>query len=263
VTLVTDITYGDAETRGRLRIWKRRLAERYAAFDRVYQATRNGKGAATEIGDLVGGSRSTREKALGKLTKAFGPGVVLEWAKLEKRGEAVAVWSILKPRESVTVEITREVSAGERASLVQDCVSVNYVVAGTKRLLIADGLWTLEVPDHALGRAVERSRFLTPEAIIREAHLNLLNAPMEAADRPTPYIKAGPGCFVGGLHFGNDVTVGQSVHARVKTWLEESMLGPDQVPLRADGAPGKRMGDAFLMPRPLWTSSFRVKREAR
>jgi hypothetical protein len=39
--------------------------------------------------------------------------------------------------------------------------------------------------DRALGRAVERSRFLHPGAIIREAHLNLLALPASVITRPS------------------------------------------------------------------------------
>ena len=48
----------------------------------------------------------------------------------------------------------------EIGSLTQDCVSVNYSYVGVRDGLIytGEGLWTLEVPDHALGRAVKRSR---------------------------------------------------------------------------------------------------------
>jgi hypothetical protein len=62
-----------------------------------------------------------------------------------------------------------------------------------------EGLWTLEVPDHALGRAVERSGALHPGVIIREAHLNLLALPQSVAASTSDesasgvLIKAGPG----------------------------------------------------------------------
>ena len=81
--------------------------------------------------------------------------------------------------------------------------------------LAAEGLWTLEVPDHALGRAVERSGFLHPETIIRNAHRNLLdmpNAALLSSDGSTrfktPYIKAGLGCFVGEFFVGEDASIG-------------------------------------------------------
>lgn len=95
----------------------------------------------------------------------------------------------------------------EIGSLTQDCVSVNYSYVGVRDGLIytGEGLWTLEVPDHALGRAVKRSRLLTPETIIREAHRNVLGAPLKGARR-NGYIKAGAGCFAVELIGGKDVS---------------------------------------------------------
>ena len=68
------------------------------------------------------------------------------------------------------------VSDDEKGSLLQDCVAVNYILAGCidNIIRVSEGMWTLEVPDHALGRAVERSRLLHPGDLIREAHQNLL-----------------------------------------------------------------------------------------
>jgi hypothetical protein len=124
---------------------------------------------------------------------------------------------------------------------------------------ICAGLWTLEVPDHALGRAVERSGFLHPGAIIREAHKNLLDLPatiiserlyMINTDGPGIYIKAGPGCFVGHLIFGMDANEGHSVHVRVKTWLSDDQLHENQTPLCKKGETGDRLGDCWLLPQP-------------
>ena len=170
------IAYGDAQTRGQIRHWKKKLAERYDQFDRAF----NDRNAWAPIGiDMIKGARATRALALDKLTRRFGPGVTFERAALKKRNQGYALWSILKPRDSVYADTQHDLSEAEFSSLTQDCVSVNYVYVGVRDGCIfnGEGLWTLEVPDHALGRAVERSRMLTPETIIREAHRNVLAAP--------------------------------------------------------------------------------------
>lgn len=206
--MVTSIAYGDAQTRGQIRHWKKKLAERYGQFDRAY----NNTSAWASIGkDMICGSGLTRRRALDKLTKLFGPGVTFEKAEIKKRNEGYALWSILKPRSSVFVETARELSEAELGSLSQNCVSVNYVYVGVQDGVIynGEGLWTLEVPDHALGRAVERSGFLTPEAIIREAHKNVLDAPVRG-DWPDnrALLKAGAGCFAIEFCPGSDISVG-------------------------------------------------------
>jgi hypothetical protein len=246
---VTTITYANAETRGKLRAWKRKLAERYEMFEAQY--LRQDRTAI--VGDMVRGSNATRQAAFHKLAKMFGPGAYNEGVTL-KRNKSLAIWSYLKPRNAVTTKVLDQVSDAERASLAQDCVTVNYIVAGVAgmKIIVADGLWTLEVPDHALGRAVERSGYLQPEMIIREAHMRLLSMPVSRV-KDIHYIKAGPGCFAGELVASNgERTYGSSIHVRVRTWLADDMMGDNQTPITEVGEPGKRLGDSVLLPRPLW-----------
>jgi hypothetical protein len=243
----TTITYADAETRGKLRAWKKKLAERYAVFEANFvRADR-----MAIVSDMVRGSTTTRNRAYQKLCTLFGPGAFNEGVSLQ-RGKSLAIWSILKPRNAVTSKPHEDAPPEVAASLAQDCVCVNYIVCGTPRVIISDGLWTLEVPDHALGRAVERSGFLQPEQIIREAHMRLLSMPVERA-LDVHYIKAGPGCFAGKLTgTSKEVSYGTSIHVRVNTWLSDDMMGDNQVPITEVGEPGKRLGDSVLLPRALW-----------
>jgi hypothetical protein len=76
---------------------------------------------------------------------------------------------------------------------------MSFIVAGAtpEGIGICRGLWTLEVPDHALGRAVERSRLPDPGSIIREAHENLLELPANViVDRPNFFDCEAPGLYV-------------------------------------------------------------------
>jgi hypothetical protein len=150
---------------------------------------------------MVRCGRVGRQRAFEKINRALGLGVRLEAKHLDGKA-ARAVWSIYKPGGAVICD------TDAHPALLQDCVTVNYIVAGAgqRGIGIYDGKWTLEVPDHALGRAVERSGMLHPGAIIREAHVNLLELPATVmVDRPNfrdtkapgLYVKAGPGCFVG------------------------------------------------------------------
>ena len=75
----TTITYGDAETRGRLRQWKKKLAERY----QVVEANFLGADRMMIVGDMVRGSTSTRQRAYQKLCSLFGPGVHVEGVTLQ------------------------------------------------------------------------------------------------------------------------------------------------------------------------------------
>jgi hypothetical protein len=256
------VTYANPEVRGLLRVWKQKLARDYAAFER-------GRALAGDLRDALvdlvkRSSRAGRERALAKIQRACGPGVTLELAYLDDK-HPHAIFSILRPRDAITIEMPDETRDAERGSLMQDCVAVNYFVAGyipgpPEHFGVAEGLWTLEVPDHALGRAVERSRFLHPGAIIREGHLNLLALPSSVMnqlalgepDQRGELVKAGPGAFVAHMRAAPDVSLGDAyaVHVRVRTWLADDMLHENQIPLREKGEPGDQLGDGWLRPVP-------------
>jgi hypothetical protein len=251
-TLRSSATFADAETRARLRAWKEKLALDYASFGR----------ALDEVPRLLalrnmGAGRC--ERALAEIQRAVGSGPVLERARLD--GEhPYTVWSIMKPRGSVVIEPSK-VSEAERALLAQDCVTVNYFVAGwlPDRIGVQEGLWTLEVPDHALGLAMQHSGLLHPGTIIREAHLNLLAAPSSLASRSEftdpergVLIKAGAGAFTCNLLIGPEMSSGDALgaHCRVRTWIDDDRLRNDQIPFVQTGEPGDRLGDSWLAPAP-------------
>jgi hypothetical protein len=95
---------------------------------------------------------------------------------------------------------------------------------------------------------------LTPETIIREAHRNVLNAPVKP-EWPENWalLKAGAGCFGVEFRAGFDVSVDGApmFHVVAKTWLADDMLGPDQRPFSGPGEESNRMGEVLLLPLPL------------
>jgi hypothetical protein len=252
------ITYGDAETRGKLRAWKKKLATDYAIFDSAWRQLQ------PHVKDLVlRGSYKGRARAFEKIRAVLGPGVTLEHSELGGK-HSHAIFSIFKPRDSVIYDNEKE---DLKPTYLQDCVTVNYFVAGyiprfdeDPMVGVVEGLWTLEVPDHALGRAVERSRLIHPGTLIREAHLNLLALPNAVLGQKVffdkesrgVYIKAGAGAFAGHLFISPDKSINFkfSVHVRVSTWLSADQLGADQIILSEKGKPGDRLGDGWLRPNP-------------
>jgi hypothetical protein len=249
--------------RGRLRAWKLRHASGYRAFLSVYRQ---------QVRSLAGimdfckrGSATGRRRAFGKISRALGPALVLEGLRLDN-DFPLAVWSILKPRQSVSVDAP--VESGRR----QHCCCVNYVLAGVlprwagdevvgTLAVIAEGLWTLEVSDHALGRAVEYSGGMLPDAIIADAHHNLLRlrteqidaAERRSGDRMQFLLRAGAGAFVCEFVRSRDVSLGNALGMQVRTatWVDDDRLRDDQRPLFEDGVPGARLQDAWLLPVPL------------
>jgi hypothetical protein len=292
-------TYANAEIRGRLRLWKEQLARQYRTFDSAYR-DKDGLKARLHpiVADFVNrSSPQGRRRAFVKLARAFGPAVTLEGLRLDG-AYPMAVWSILKPRESVTA------GAPAESGLAQDCVTVNCLLAGRLPNVdgpgipgpaTADGLWSLEIPDHALGRAIERSGGRLPDAIIAEAHHNVLRLrqdqlthtmltvrPVASSDGVLVrlggefLVRAGDGGFICELILGPDGSSDDppaplsafanselTIYARANTWISEDMLRPGQVLLVDEGAPGQRLGEGWLLPRSLRSLSVTHDAEGR
>lgn len=98
--------------------------------------------------EMVVKTGTGRRRAYDKIAAALKPaGAVLEVLDLE--GPApVAVWTVLTPRSAVMVD------ADDPADR-QPCVCVNYIIAGRvdddRVGKLGEGLWSMEVADHARG----------------------------------------------------------------------------------------------------------------
>jgi hypothetical protein len=247
------VTYPDAQTRGRLRLWKQGLAKQYAKIEYAL----DDPALSEAIADMVKrGSRTGKERALAKIQQRIGSACQLEIKQLDKW--PYAVFSLLRPRGSVLIEEDGKPTEG---AMAQDCVTVNYIAVGCLpgKIGIAEGLWSIEVPDHALGRAIERSEYLHPGVIVREAHRSLMALPVSVIEHPSfsnhegrgALIKAGPGAFAAQIWAAADVSLGGAigVHVRARTWLSDDQLHDDQT-LLEPGKEGERLGDVWLRPMP-------------
>jgi hypothetical protein len=253
VPMIPPSTYADAEVRGRLRQWKADLSRSYRIVDRLLDE--QGPLVADLQAFCLRGSLAGRQRAFSRIGRIFtSAGATLEGVRIDGKAP-IAVWSLLKPRESVTFE-------PEGAADAQDCITVNYVVVGRIDEGVTkwgDGLWTLEIPDHALGRLLHRSAN-DPAGSIAVAHHAALRLRHEDVIRNGKVdqnfqflLPAGPGAFVCSPMAGKDVSLGYTpmMHVRAHTWLSDDMLRDDQTPLIDDGTPGKRLGDNWLLPAPL------------
>src|SRR5262249_34489468 len=141
----------------------------------------------------------------------------------------------------------------------QHCIVVNYIIAGSCEegtCHSADGFWTLEVRDHALGRLLSRQTG-DPLPAILEAHhaaLRLRRADIIQADQIDPhftfYLPAGPGAFSCSGTIARDIStsVRLAMGMHCHTWLSDDQLRDAQVKLIDDGQPGHRLGDHWLLP---------------
>jgi hypothetical protein len=140
----------DAKARGKLWVWKAAAAENW----RRVEARCESREFQTAIRDLASrGSRTGPGRAFAKLHRGFAGHGLLEGVRLDGTAP-LAVWSVLNPRKAVTVNT-------DDPALQQNCVVVEYLLAGPLPAGMptnaCTGLWTLEVPDHALGRLSKTS----------------------------------------------------------------------------------------------------------
>jgi hypothetical protein len=250
-----NVVYGDAETRGRLRVWKAGLAKKWKYLDRLFMSKQLDRDAQRFC---MKGSVLGRQRVFDRIVRALAPtGAVLVGARLDGN-YPIAVWFIIKPRGSVNV------APLAHPSQHQDCVTANYLMVFKceRGFNLAEGLWTLEIPDHAMGRLMHRSRD-DPTAAVLDAHRAALRLRIDdlledgkLKDSTRFLLPAGKGAFIAGVTGGmdsDDLDAGYSAHIRCDTWIADDMMYDDQHKLIDDGAPGHRIGDSLLLPVPLRT----------
>jgi hypothetical protein len=241
-----------AAARGALRVWKTQAAARYAGYEAAFLALRG----AAALYEFVGrGSVKGRHRAFNKLSRRIGSGAVLQGVRLAG-ANPIAVWAVIEPREAVRIESIDP-------AFDQDCATVNYMLAGSgpDGSGLWHGLWTIEVPDHALGRMLQRAPDQDLDAALLAAHRAVLQTRWCATftdPRHRFLVPAGPGAFMCSMQFGADPSAGLDpialVHAH--TWLGDDQLRDEQEAELAgffvDGAGGeRRLGNYLLLPRPL------------
>jgi hypothetical protein len=240
----TATAYPDAAARGQVRLWKQQLAKQYRQFERGYRSVVTKK----LLEAFTCKTGTGRRRAFAKLAQGLGSGVTLQGLRLD--GRPLAVWSILKPREAV------------RQDIPDHCVTVNYILGGIfphgfdgAVSNIAEGLWSLEIFDHALGRIIERQG-ASLTAIINEAHDNLLRlrAVTVLSNLGESFlVRAGAGGFICRAHTGSDISANNEpmFYVQARTWIADDMLRDNQVMLVPDGTPGERLIDSWLLPKPV------------
>jgi len=234
-----------AEERGRLRAFRRVVTARAARLEAVFTA----KPPAVERAAFAFISKRGvgRNRALAALKRAIPARYEAVW------GDAV-IWSSLAVGDAI---IKNPKDPGQ----AQPSVAVGYVVLLGKRgrsIQFDSGLWTLEIPDHALVRLFQRRRTANPCDTIWAAHAAIMAAaaPSERAPGPeeTLLVPTPGGAFAVNLIIGRDATTDDPlVYFRARTWLSDDMLGEGQVPL-VPGLPS--LGDTLLVPRPLRTMTM-------
>jgi len=233
------------EARGVVRRFKVKLETQHLAFHAKFRSR--------EMNDVAEkyrrAGKTGRERAYKRLYEAFGePSVQVG---------RVSVWSYLRYRDAVLV-------APKDPGQAQPAVVVNYLLAGWTDTL-SRGLWTLEVPEHALGRLAQRCPGIDLETTIMEAHGELLCGNIEVLPDPDRDIavRAGPGIFIGQMVYardfvGRDWKEGHLVYFRPRTWMHDDQIPEERryVMIKADPDAGRCLGAGPMLPVPLRELGF-------
>lgn len=246
----------NAEARGKLRVYKQQLAAGYQKLNRLFDNPR----LDADLSAMVMKKNIGRMRAYQRVRTTMEPmGLHREYCDLETRSPLL-VWSALKPRASVTYP-DRDRDDIDPLD-IQNCVTVNYVLAGQLEpghVGLAEGLWSLELQDHALGRLIERNAGgsdLTD--CILQAHRALLRISATLvvehykAERDL-VLPAGPGAFICTIRFGNDMMQNDEtmLHLIARTWVSVGQLHSSQRVLPV--SQNDPLKDSLLLPQPLRT----------
>lgn len=245
------IRHVPAEVRGIVRRWKKALT---VTSDPIYESDQV-PGAHDALEAVAHKKGVGRDRGIKKIRR------LLPAARLSMLGPNYSVWAFLAPCEPILQNAEDE---GEK----QPAVSVNFLFGGkvADHFVIRVGQWSLEIPDHALHRLVQRWPNCDLAKTLWEAHRNVLSA---KAIRPLPEyeqqfnLPAGDGVFAGQFVFGRDKQEeGMLTHVpgqdflfyfRARTWLHQDQLYDQQAVLTAGTPP---MGDAELLPKALREAAY-------
>jgi hypothetical protein len=230
-----------AEARGKLRLWKRAALARYRRIEAVL-AGRAFERAARDF---------NHKRGIGRQRAFFKLKAMLAEACPEEVNDGFALWSYLRPRESVVCP-----SEGVKLAELQDCVCVDYLAVGrtwdhgAERVTTGrgQGLWSFEASDHALGRCLQRGTAPHDlDAVIRAGHRGALA--MRTGDGADFLIPAGNGSFLCSLRGGPDQSTGlPCVWVSARTWIHADMAS-DRVRLAARScSPSSSLGASLLLP---------------
>jgi hypothetical protein len=145
----------------------------------------------------------------------------------------------------------------------QDAVFLEFILFhfpnnNSNAMSVLSGVWTLEVPDHAMGRLFQRNPGVDGKAALYHAHAALLRTKFTKLPEPERdiYVEAPGGVFAGNIIHGvNDDDKSRQTYFRARTFLTTDQLGPGQEPL-PPGTPS--WGQTMMLPGPL-LAEFRKK----
>jgi hypothetical protein len=165
-----------------------------------------------------------RARALAKLRKH------LDLANITFPRQGI-MWSWLAPRGCMLIDPKNEGEA-------QDAILVRYGFAWIERKRELHGYeaFSIELPDHATARLVQRAPDINLPRVLMEAQDQFFAADVATVSRHVAhgtalYLRCGPGLLICEAISGITPSKMEYWYARARTWISDSMIRPDQIPI--------------------------------
>jgi hypothetical protein len=141
------------------------------------------------------------------------------------------MWSWLAPRGCMLIDPKTEGEA-------QDAILVRYGFAWIERRRELNGYeaFSIEVPDHATARLLQRAPDINLPRVLMEAQDQFFAADVSTVSRHVAhgtslYLRAGPGLLICEAIDGRTPSGINYWFARARTWISDSMIRADQIPI--------------------------------
>jgi hypothetical protein len=205
----------------KVRTFKRTIAP---AADRLDVAVQDRDRIKGLLYDYACKGEVGRARALAKLRKH------LDLADITFPRQGI-MWSWLAPRGCMLIDPKNEGEA-------QDAILVRYCFAWIERKRELNGYeaFTLEVPDHATARLLQRAPDINLPRVLMEAQDAFFAADVATVSRHVAhgtslYLRCGPGLLICEAIDGRTPSGINYWFARARTWISDSMIRPDQIPI--------------------------------
>jgi hypothetical protein len=167
-----------------------------------------------------------KQRAFAKLIRHFHP------AKVEKLHNGI-LWSFLDPRGAL---LTDPADPGEEQDAIISRYGLSWV--SKKRQLVGYLAFSIEAPDHALAKMLQRAVGTDIRQALHEAHHALFQADAglickHVDDHSTFYLPCGPGLLICEGIRADTQSGHRFVFARARTWISTQMAHASQVPIPA------------------------------
>jgi hypothetical protein len=245
-----------AEAKGQLRIWATKAERRSEAIRIAAESA----AVAEDVYDWICRRGVRRHAARTRLNQRLSR---LGVQSIRREGDAL-LWRFVEWRDQSLYLDPVEGSELQGGALLR------YLVCGGHGDALTSGLWALEVSQHTLGRALQRNRGVDLDALLINAHDNVLSLDAAIVQRhrdamqtgdPHPQFRvpASSGVLACEFVLGIDREGEESLHVRARNWLHLDQLSELQAAQIAPaGLPGGRLGDLFLRPAPLRANTGRI-----